>query len=484
MGRILDGIEPINVLRYFEDICEIPHGSGNMEGIRKYILDFASSNSLIAKSDAIGNIVIYKDATPGYEHNDKVIIQAHMDMACAKSFELEGKFDFDSDSLNIATMDDYIFARGTSLGADNGIGVAYILSILSDNSIDHPQIEAIFTVDAINGMKGAFALDKSLISGKRLINLDHTSEGELLTSSAGGRKVKCILDVSTIEHTGIKFNLVICGLEGGHSGIEIDKGRGNANLLMGRFIHYIAKTVPIKIGYLKGGLDDSVIPREAKTEIYVEENKIEIVETLISEFVSIIEKEYGDVEDNLTIYGQNMGVCTSLVLDDMSQRKVSLILNDLPDGIIKMSRNGDDLVQTSLNCGIMRLSRHVFELFINIRSLVDSEKEALSDKIQYLIEFLGGKYEIESDYPAWEYNEESDFRELAFDMYQRCFERNPRVTGFHSGLECGIFYDRFENIDIISFGPNINKMHTVNERINIPSIERMYEYLLEILANS
>jgi len=484
MERVLENLQPSNVLGYFEDICSIPRGTGNMSGIRQFIFDFADRENLEAKTDTAGNIVIYKNATYGYENNEPVIIQAHLDMKCEKSFELEGKFDFCADGLNIATMDDYIFARGTTLGADNGIGVSYILAVLSDKNLDHPRIEAVFTVDAIDEMKGAFELDASLISGKRLINLDHTHENELLTSSAGSRKVRCNLCVSTTEHTGIKYNLVICGLEGGHSGIEIDKGRGNANLLMGRFVHYIAKSVPIKIAYLKGGLDDSVIPREAKTEIFVEEKDAPLVENLISEFVSIIEKEYGDVEDNLTVYGQKIGAETALVLDELSQKKISLILNDLPDGIIKMSRNGDDLVQTSLNCGIMRLSRHIFELFINIRSTVDSEKEALSDRIQYLIEYLGGTFEIVSDYPAWEFSEYSDFRDLAFDMYQRCFEKNPRITGFHSGLECGVFYNRFKGMDIISIGPNIEGMHTTKERINISSLNRTYEYLLEILANS
>jgi len=483
MGRVLENLHPTDVLSYFEDICGIPHGTGNMNPIKDYIRDFAGKNNLQYKEDKTGNIVLYKAASAGYEDHEGVILQAHLDMFCEKNYELEGKFDFSRDPLNIAQMDDYIFARGTTLGADNGIGVAYILAVLADNCIDHPYIEAIFTIDEEIGMKGAFGFDASLVSAKRYINLDHTREGELLTSCAGARKVKCSVDMATTEYTGVKFNLVICGLAGGHSGMEIDKGRGNANLMMGRFVHYIAKQVPIKIGYLKGGLDDSLIPREAKAEIYVEEKDYELVEDLISEFVDIIEKEYGDVEDNLTIYGQNMGQSSSLVLDDESLKVVLLVLNDLPDGIIKMSPNGDALVQTSLNCGIMRLNRHVFELFINIRSLADSEKEALSDRIQYLIEFLGGKFNIEFDYPAWEYNEDSDFRDLAFDIFQRCFERNPRLTGFHSGLECGVFYKKIKDIDIVSFGPNIEGMHTVKERINVSSLDRNYEYLLEILAN-
>ena len=483
MGNVLDKLSPENVFEYFEEISAIPRTTGDMDAIRAYIIAFAEENLLSCKSDEYGNIVIYKAASWGYEAQEPVIIQCHLDMICEKNYDIEFKHDSKKDPLKLAVMDEYIFAKGTSLGADDGIGAAYMLALLSDDSLDHPPIEAVFTVDAQNGMAGAASFDFSLLSGKRMINLDHSVEGEILTSSAGGRKVKCTFGVNIENYTGVKYNLVISGLAGGHSGIEIDKGRGNANILMGRFVHYIAKRIPIKVGYLKGGLSDTLIPREAKAEIYIEEKYVDTAENLISEFVAIIEKEYGDVEDNLTMYGENLGLESTIVLDDESQRKVGLLINAVPDGIIKMSRNGDDLVQTSLNCGIMRLHRDHFDLIINLRSLSSSEMEALSDKLQYLTEAVGGNYTIESDYPAWEYTEESDFRETAFDIYQRCFEKNPRITGFHSGLECGIFFKNIKGIDIISFGPDITGINTPKERLYIPSAQRTYELLVEILAN-
>lgn len=483
MGEVLDRFSPSDVFDYFEQICRIPRETGDMEAIVSYILDFANKNNLSYKQDKVGNIVIYKDATYGYEDRETVIIQGHLDMICEKNYDLEYKHDFKKDPLNLAVMDDYVFAKGTSLGADDGIAIAFMLALLADDSLDHPAIEAVFTIDAQQGMYGAKNFDISLLEGRRMINLDHSVEGEILTSSAGGRKIKCTFPVNVENYTGIKYNLVISGLFGGHSGIEIDKGRGNANLLMGRFVHYIAKRVPIRIGYLKGGLSDDVIPREAKAEIYIEEKYVEKVDELISEFVDIIEKEYGDVEDNLTMYGENLGMETSIVLDIVSQKKVGFLINTIPDGIIKMSRNGDDLVQTSLNCGIMRLHRDHFDLIINIRSLAASEKEAVSDKLEYLTESVGGEFTVESDYPAWEYVEESDFREIAFDIYQRCFEKNPRITGFHSGLECGVFFEKIKGIDIISFGPEILNPNTTKERLHIPSAQRAYELLLEILAN-
>lgn len=483
MSGVLDKLSPSNVFEYFEEICSIPRQTGDMTAITEYITSFASDHMLAYKTDAAGNIVVSKDASYGYEDREPVVIQAHLDMVCEKNYDLDYKHDFKKDPLNLITMDEYVYAKGTSLGAKDGIVIAYILAVLSDDSLDHPAIEAVFTIDCKDGMKGALGFDESLITGRRLISLDHDTEGEILTSSAGVRKVKSTFEVKIENYTGVKYSLVISGLVGGHSGMEIDKGRGNANLLMGRFVHYIAKRVPIKIGYLKGGLADTAIPREAKAEIYVEEQYVDTVDNLISEFVDIIAKEYGDVEENLTMYGENLGVETSIVLDDVSQRKVGLLVNTIPDGIIKMSRNGDDLVQTSLNCGMMRLYRDHFDLIISLRSMAASEKEALSDKLQYLTEAVGGTFTIESDYPAWEYKEDSDFREIAFDIYQRCFEKNPRITGYHLGLECGIFYDKIKDIDIIAFGPDITAPDTPKERLYIPSAQRTYELLIEILAN-
>lgn len=483
MESILTNLYPKNVFEYFNKVSSLHRIPGNNDEIIEFLTNFAITNNLEYKQDLYGNIVIYKNASYGYENHESVILHTNTDMICEKSSELEGKFDFSKDSLNISVMDDYIFSTGTTLGAQSGIGMSYILSILSDNSLDHPAIEAVFTLDAHDNLSGAKNFDISLLKGKKYINPTHIKEGELLTSCAGMRKIKSEISVSTLNYTGVKYNLVICGLVGGNSGNEIDKGRGNANILMGRFVHYIAKNVSLKIGYLKGGLDDNMIPREAKAEIFVSESDIDKVEDLISNFVGIIEREYGDVENNLTVYGQNIGICDALVLDEDSQNKILLVLNDLPDGVIKMSRNGDDLVQTSLNCGIMRLSRSKFELYINIKSLLDSEKEALSDRIQYLTNYMDGSYEIESDCSAWEYNYDSDLRDLAFEVYQRCFERNPHLTGYHSGLEAGVFYNRIDGIDIICFGPDIDACNTIKEQVYIPSVEKNYEFLTEIIAN-
>lgn len=481
--RVLENLEPKEVFEYFEDICQIPHGSGNTEAISEYCEKFAEAHSLDYIKDGHGNVVIYKTGSKGYENAEPVILQGHLDMVCEKNFEYDSRHDFKKDGLKLAVMDDYIYAKGTTLGGDDGIAVAYILAILASDTIKHPPIEAVLTVDEEIGMLGAAAMDTSCLHAKKLINIDNEVEGELLTSSAGGRMVTCEVPVRYCEKQGIKYNLVICGLQGGHSGVEIDKYRGNANLLLGRMLHYIGTKINFDLSYLKGGLQDNAIPREAKAEIIVHEKDAAKLEDYISEFEATIQNEYRTIENNITVYCENMDKDTLRVLTPKTKERIIFLLMTIPDSIQKMSPDMDNLVQTSSNAGIMRLSEKSFELIISIRSSVSSEKQALSDKIQYLTETIGGKYLIESDYPAWEFRENSPLRELMFRVYQEHFGNNPRLVGIHAGLECGIFYEKMKGIDIVSFGPDIENIHTPREKLSISSAERTWEYLLKVLEN-
>ncbi len=471
------------VFYYFEQISNIPRATGNTLKITEYLCEFAKQFSYYCYSDTAGNVLIRKPAAIGYEDHEPVILQGHIDMVCEKNYEVAAKHDFSKDPLNLAVMDDYIFARGTSLGADDGIAVAYILAILEDPFFYAPEIEALFTVDEENGMQGALLFDKSKLKGRRLINIDHEVEGEILTCSAGGRRVCSTVRVRYTEKRGIKSVLTVCGLCGGHSGTEIDKQRANANLLMGRMLHWISKRLPFSVMYLNGGLVDTAIPREARAEIVVDEQNLSALEQAVYDFEAIIRREYEGIEDNCMIYSESMDSGLYKVLTDKTQERIIFLLNTVPDGIIKMNRESDRLVQTSLNNGIMRLTDDNFELYTNIRSLAASEKESISDKVQYLTETIGGEFSIETDYPAWEYKRDSDLRELAFDIYQQTFGRNPRLTGFHAGLECGIFYDAIPSMDIISFGPDISDIHTCKEKMSILSANRVFEYLCNILHN-
>lgn len=484
MSGILQELNPKSVFYYFEEISTIPRETGHTEKIREYIVRFAREHFLDYVIDTAGNIVVYKPASAGYEDHESIILQGHIDMVCEKNYDILPNFDFATDPLKIVATDEYIFAKGTTLGADDGIAVAYMLSILSDSGCKHPAIEAVFTVDEEDGMRGALNFDASNVKSRRMINLDHEVEGEILTCCAGGRRVKLLFPVTKMKKSGIRYDIVLCGLTGGHSGLEIDKGRGNAGLMLGRVLHNITKKVNFSLAYIAGGLTDSAIPREAKAELIVDPEDINTVEDIVSEFSDIFNKEYEGIEDNITLYGQNMGETTTVVLDVMSKKRIGFMLNTMPDGIIRMSRYSDCLVQTSLNTGIIKLKDECFEMVVNIRSMFESEKEALSDKVRYLCEAIGGEYIVETDYPGWELNEKSDLREIAFETYQHVFAHNPKLVGFHAGLECGVLHNKIKGLDIVSFGPQITGIHTPKEKLSIASAARVYEYLLKVLENA
>ena len=482
MDNILNDIRPERLFHYFEEISSIPRQSGKCDRISEYIVNFAKEIGLEYFRDDMNNVVIKKPA-PGKGDRCGVILQGHMDMVCEKSYDYDAKHDFGKDGLKLCVLDDFIYAKGTTLGADDGIALAYMLSILEEDDPAFPPIEALFTADEEDGMKGAIAFDADKLSGRYLINLDHEIEGELLTCCAGGKRVKCAVPVEYEEASGIGYDIIICGLCGGHSGMEIDKGRGNANLLLGRVLHNITKEMPFHLKYIGGGLTDSAIPREAKAEIIVDAENIDTLERIVEKYSHIICDEFEGIEENMMIYAENKGEDSGKCLTPESKRRVGFLLNTVPDGIIKMSRKNDGLVRTSLNSGIMKLSESEFTLIINMRSLAESEKDALADKIGYLTQTIGGKYVEEYDYPAWEYTPDSKLRDIAFECFQRRFGKNPKLRGFHAGLECGVFFKKIPDVDIISFGPDIANIHTPKERLSISSAQRMYEYLKDILKS-
>ena len=483
MEKVLSDIKPERVFGFFEEISSIPRQSGKCEKISDYIVEFAKKHGLSYEKDDLNNVLIRKPSKRSGDTRPVVILQGHMDMVCEKSYDYEAKHDFSKDGLKLCVLDDNIYAKGTTLGADDGIAISYMLAILDDDTLDLPPVEALFTADEEDGMKGAIGFDTSKLTGRYLINLDHEIEGEILTCCAGGKRVKCSVPVDYEEHEGIAFDIIICGLCGGHSGMEIDKGRGNANLLLGRILHQITKQMPFHLKYIGGGLTDTAIPREAKAEIIIDKENTDLVETIVEKYSRIICDEFEGIEENMMIYAENKGEDKAMCLTAESKRKIGFLLNTVPDGIIKMSRKNDNLVRTSLNSGIMKLSDTEFTLIINMRSLAESEKDALADKIEYLAETIGGTYCEEYDYPAWEYEPDSKLRDIAFDSYQRMFGKNPKLRGFHSGLECGVFFKKIPGVDIISFGPDITNIHTPKERLSIASSQRVYEYLTDILKS-
>lgn len=479
---MLENLKPQNVFKYFEEICMIPHGSYDMKAISDYVVNVAIEHSLSYIRDDYNNVIVYKDAYKGFEDKPPIMLQAHMDMVCEKNFETDAKFDFKYDRLKLAIMDDYVFARGTTLGGDDGIGMAYMLAILTDDTIIAPPLECVFTTDEEVGMDGAKALDVSNLKSKRLINLDHEDEGIILTSCAGGRKANLSVPIRLVEKKGVKYNIVICGLLGGHSGTEIDKYRGNANLIMGRLLHFLGKKIYFELININGGLMDNAIPRECNAEILVNEKDVDRLEGYIYEFESTIKNEYRSVEKNMMVYCENCDDFTSKVLTQKTKERIIFLLMTLPDGVQRMSPDTDNLVQTSSNVGIIKLSKDSFKVFISVRSSLTSEKEALCNKIRYLVETIGGTYTEEGDYPAWEYTDNSYLRDVTVKCFRRLYSADPKIIGIHAGLETGIFFNKIKGLDIVSLGPEVLDIHTPKERLNIYSVDRVYSLLKEILG--
>ena len=325
------------------------------------------------------------------------------------------------------------------------------------------------------------AIDLSDSKAKYLLNLDSEDEGIFLSSCAGGLTGKCTVPVRRKKVSGIKYNMVVCGLLGGHSGTEIDKYRGNANIIMGRLLHFLGKKHDFSIVNLTGGLMDNAIPRESSCEILIDESNCDIFEAWIKEFEAVVKNEYRASEPNFSIYCEEKGKASESALTEKMQERIIFLLNTVPDGIQKMSMEIKGLVETSLNFGIMRLSKDTFSLTASVRSSVGSEKDFLSDKLRYLTQTIGGEYEERGSYPAWEYNEESVLREICVKTYTDMYKSAPQVVGIHAGLECGILAKKVPGIDAISLGPQMYDIHTPKERIMVDSVKRTYEFLLEVL---
>ena len=480
---MLEQLKPQKVFSYFEKICQIPHGSGNTKKISDFIVSFAKERGLDTYQDEYDNVIVYKPGVAAGKDKAPVIIQGHIDMVCEKNFETNSRFDFENDPLELRVMDDYIFAKGTTLGGDNGVAVAYMMALIDDNEHPMPPLECVFTADEEIGMIGANHLDFSKLTGKRLINVDNQTEGEFLTSCAGGQKSSCVVPVRFVERIGIKYDVVVCGLLGGHSGTEINKYRGNANLIMGRLLNYIGTKMYFDLITINGGLQDNAIPRECKAEILVNEADTDKLEDLISEFEATMKNEYRKIETDLTVYCINNDELKTKVLTPKTKERVVFLLMTLPDGVQKMSPDDDRLVQTSCNIGIIKMHKDSFEVILSLRSSVKSEKEALSAKIQYLTETIGGKYISSGAYPAWEYDEKAVLRNIFIEKYEALFNKKATVCGLHAGLETGIFFENIKGIDIAVVGPDVEDIHTPKERLCVSSTERVWKLLTEVLSD-
>ena len=477
-NRVLNGMQPERALYYFEEICKIPHGSRNTKQISDYLVSFAKEHGLHWVQDEVNNVVIYKDGTKGYEHHPVVILQGHMDMVAEKT--KESPIDFTKDPLELHTDGEYIWAEGTTLGGDDGIAVAYALAILEAEDIPHPPLECVFTVDEEIGMEGAAALDPALLQGRVFINCDSENEGILTVSCAGGARSDLELPVSIDPAEGKGIHIYVDGLVGGHSGAEIHKGRANSNKVMAELLDRLLKLMPYRLVYVRGGQKDNAIPRYTMAKIIVAENRLEDALTEIDKIADALLKVLPKEETKAKITKEAC-VCRGRAMSIASTRKVVGILNELPNGIQSWSKDIEGLVQTSLNLGILKTEGSTVSMSFSVRSSVNDEKTALTDELKAIAAKYGAEYSQHGDYPAWEYRKDSPLRDRMVSTFETLYGRKPVVEAIHAGLECGLFSGKLPGLDCVSFGPDMQDIHTTRERLSVASTARTWKYLLAVL---
>ncbi len=469
-----------NVLHYFYEISQIPRGSGFNDKISDYLVNFAKEQGLSYVQDALKNVIIKKPATLGYEGHTGVVIQGHMDMVCVTE---EGvSHNFKEEPLSLFVDGDMLGAKGTTLGGDDGIALAYGMALLADNTIPHPALEVVVTTDEETGMYGAKGLDPSQISGRFMINVDSEDEGVVLVSCAGGLRAAATLPLERTAKKGSMLTVKLFGLTGGHSGAEIHKYRTNAIYLMGRLLFELKKEEEFAILMMEGGEKDNAIPVLAQAELVVPKEREEYLCSRIQEFFGKYKKELGNSEPGMNLTLSNSLENSYFALTEESARKFLFLLLQAPDGVQKMSHEIAGLVESSLNLGILHMNETEAVFHFSVRSSVGTYKYFLRDKLKELFVFVGGHCVADSDYPAWEYRKDSVLREKFTKVFRQFYDGEPKVQAIHAGLECGLICEKIPDMDIISIGPDMRDIHTPKERLSLSSSLRVYKFLEQLLA--
>ena len=477
--EILSALEPRAVFHYFEALCAIPHGSGNTRGISDWCAAFARERGLECHQDALGNVIIIKEAAPGYEGAEPVILQGHLDMVCEK--EAGCPRDMAREGLELAVDGDWVSARGTTLGGDDGIAVAMALALLDGEDIPHPRLEVVLTVDEEVGMVGADSLDASPLKGRTLINLDSEAEGIFTVSCAGGNRTWCTLPVRREPFPGAGLSVAVGGLIGGHSGAEIHRGRANALVLLGRCLRAVGERTSLRLAEARGGGKDNAIPTESRMVVAVEDAAA--AREALAALEADLKKEYRTADPGLFFQVEDCPL-PAHPLDGESTRRAVCMLSCLPNGVQAMSGDIPGLVQTSLNLGILETEEDRLTACLCLRSTVGSQKEEMKSRLACLMEQLGGAVEYFGDYPAWEYRAESPLRERMVQVFREQYGREPKIEAIHAGLECGLLAGKLPGLDCVSIGPELLDIHTPRERMNVSSVGRVWAFLLEVLKRS
>ena len=476
---VLSGLEPKVVFDYFEKLCAVPHGSGNTKRISDLCVGFARELGLKWRQDESNNVVIWKDASPGCEDAPPVILQGHIDMVCVKTEDCVK--DMAKEGLDLRTDGEWVWADKTSLGGDNGIAVAMILAILADDSLPHPPLEAVFTVDEEVGLEGAFALDCSDLKGRKLVNLDSEEEGVFTVSCAGGVRVDCFLPGQKAPLNGeAGYEISLEGLLGGHSGAEIHKGRASANQVMGRVLYGAMERCPgLRLADIRGGKFDNVICSRNHAKIAVPADRAGELEAFIREFDAALKNEYAGCDDGVTL------TCKKTTLDGaLSPEATANILRTLlavPQGVQAMNVDFPGLVQTSLNMGVMEMKADGLYFGISVRSCIATQKNMMVQRLKAILELGGGTFTLRGNYPGWQYDRNSTLREEVLAAYRAVCGKEGTIEATHGGLECGLFVEKLPGLDAVSFGPELHDVHSVKERLNVASTGRVYEVTRELL---
>ena len=473
----LAGLEPASVFAYFEKLCSMPHGSGYTKIISDWRVSFAREQGIRYIQDELNNVILFGDASEGYEDHEPVIIQGHMDMVCEK--DPERPINFETDGLDITHDGQYVFANGPTLGGDDGIAVAYALALLADKSIPHPPLEVVITVDEETGMYGAAGIDLSMLLGRKLLNIDSEEEGVFTVACAGGARANITLPVSRHAVYGPCVKLVVDGLAGGHSGVEIDKGRANANKVMGQFLSDIKQLMPLCLTGLEGGSKDNAIPRSCTATAVAMGMELERINGVAEALQAKIRNEYN--EPDAVVYADNVDALGGNALSTQASDKIIGLLSGAPNGIQAMCADMPGLVQTSLNMGVAKLDKEVFSMTFSVRSSVNAEKVEVLETLEKLAKMYDAEYDSRGHYPAWEYRADSVLRDVMVSEYTKMFGTEPAVVSIHAGLECGLLGEKLEGLDAVSIVPEMHDIHTSRERLGIASTARMWEFIKAVL---
>lgn len=479
----MTNLEPKLLWNIFHEITQIPRPSKKEERIRQYLIDFASKHNLQSKTDKVGNVLVTKPATPGYESEKTIILQSHMDMVCEKNNDTV--HNFDTDAIQTYIDGDWVKARGTTLGADNGIGMALSLAVVASTNLQHPAIECLITVDEETGLTGAFALEPNFMTGQVLINLDSEDDGEVFVGCAGGIDTTAVLTYQpTPTPEGLFcFRIVVKGLLGGHSGDDINRGRGNAIKILTRYLYLLQQQMPLYIQQIDGGNLRNAIAREASATLLVPYAQKETVRVLLNIFIAELEIEIKDVEPKLTLTLDSEKP-NGTVIDLPTTTKLIHSLYACPHGVFAMSRDMLGLVETSTNLASVKMqSNHQLLITTSQRSSVETSKYDIANMVESVFQLAGATITHGDGYPGWKPNLKSNILQKSKTTYAQLFGSEPTVRAIHAGLECGLFLEKYPHLDMVSFGPQMSGVHSPDEQLSIPSTQKCWQWLVALLAS-